>query len=519
MFSIEEILVMVFGLLIRAMTSVHPHSGQGVPPMFGDYEAQRHWQEITVNLPIQDWYQNTTDNDLMYWGLDYPPLTAYHSWIVGKVAQFYDPSFVELQTSRGTENYEHKIFMRNSVLIVDVLLYIPAVLFFCRSLFISESQKQVLLAAILLYPGQILIDNGHFQYNNISLGLFVLAVAFILRDRNFLASMAFVLALSYKQMELYHALPFFFYLLGLCLRKEPNWLSAFVNLAKIGLVVIATFGLIWWPFFPQIEQVLTRIFPLNRGLFEDKVANFWCALNVLFKIKTLYTSDFLALTSAVTTLALSLPSNLALFWRPTKSQFLCSLLNTSLVFFLFSYQVHEKSILLVAIPAFMMLTVNQGRFSRLVTTWFLLTTTFSMWPLLKKDGLYLAFLALQVIFATFCHYCGFFEFGEIVTATNNKKIRASPKPMSNTDLMKTTCYDWLIWTLFNFSLVGFVAIISASVYVEPPAKLPDLWTLMISVYSAGHFLGFLLYFLNCQYQLYFQQTNQDFVTGSEKKNK
>ena len=24
--------------------------------MFGDYEAQRHWQEITVNLPIQAQY-------------------------------------------------------------------------------------------------------------------------------------------------------------------------------------------------------------------------------------------------------------------------------------------------------------------------------------------------------------------------------------------------------------------------------------------------------------------------------
>ena len=59
--------------------------------MFGDYEAQRHWQEITVNLPIQDWYQNTTDNDLLYWGLDYPPLTAYHSWIVGKV-RMYSPT-------------------------------------------------------------------------------------------------------------------------------------------------------------------------------------------------------------------------------------------------------------------------------------------------------------------------------------------------------------------------------------------------------------------------------------------
>ena len=29
--------------------------GKGVSPMFGDYEAQRHWQEITVNLPVKQW--------------------------------------------------------------------------------------------------------------------------------------------------------------------------------------------------------------------------------------------------------------------------------------------------------------------------------------------------------------------------------------------------------------------------------------------------------------------------------
>lgn len=53
--------------------------------MFGDYEAQRHWMEITVNLPASHWYTNTTDNDLLYWGLDYPPLTAYHSLLMGKM--------------------------------------------------------------------------------------------------------------------------------------------------------------------------------------------------------------------------------------------------------------------------------------------------------------------------------------------------------------------------------------------------------------------------------------------------
>lgn len=68
--------------------------------MFGDFEgnkivnfvyfickiylsAQRHWMEITLNLEKKDWYKNTSDNDLNYWGLDYPPLTAYHSYIMG----------------------------------------------------------------------------------------------------------------------------------------------------------------------------------------------------------------------------------------------------------------------------------------------------------------------------------------------------------------------------------------------------------------------------------------------------
>lgn len=53
--------------------------------MFGDFEAQRHWMEITVNLDATQWYTNSSDNDLLYWGLDYPPLTAYHSFINGRM--------------------------------------------------------------------------------------------------------------------------------------------------------------------------------------------------------------------------------------------------------------------------------------------------------------------------------------------------------------------------------------------------------------------------------------------------
>lgn len=51
------------------------------PPMYGDFEAQRHWMEVTTSVPISRWYFY----DLGYWGLDYPPLTAYHSWVLGKM--------------------------------------------------------------------------------------------------------------------------------------------------------------------------------------------------------------------------------------------------------------------------------------------------------------------------------------------------------------------------------------------------------------------------------------------------
>ena len=126
----DVLLVFCGSLLLRCLLSAHPHSGQGRPPMFGDYEAQRHWQEVTLHLPPAEWYRNGTDNDLQYWGLDYPPLTAYHSYAVGLAAGAVDPDFVALHSSRGQEGPEHKVLMRLSVLAVDAAVYLPAALAF-----------------------------------------------------------------------------------------------------------------------------------------------------------------------------------------------------------------------------------------------------------------------------------------------------------------------------------------------------------------------------------------------------
>ena len=76
-------LFVAFQVLLRYLVSLHPFSGMGKPPIHGDFEAQRHWMEITTNLPVSQWYTDSPENELSYWGLDYPPLTAYHSCLVG----------------------------------------------------------------------------------------------------------------------------------------------------------------------------------------------------------------------------------------------------------------------------------------------------------------------------------------------------------------------------------------------------------------------------------------------------
>lgn len=87
------------------------------------------------------------------------------------------------------------------------------------------------VAALVLYPS--VLEYACFfcfffsgllvcRYNAVSLGLALWGIVACTHGHDYLGSIAFSLALNYKQMELYHALPFFCFLLGKCFRK-PYW--------------------------------------------------------------------------------------------------------------------------------------------------------------------------------------------------------------------------------------------------------------------------------------------------------
>ncbi|SNX84228.1 related to ALG6 - glucosyltransferase [Melanopsichium pennsylvanicum] len=344
-------LVLLVAFLVRWIVARGDWSGKGVQPMHGDFEAQRHWIELTLHLPTSKWYFY----DLQYWGLDYPPLTAWVSLLCGYASRLFPTTSAgfALESSRGNEDPATSVFMRATVIVGDLLIYLPAIsLFLVRKLEGRGRRTQAIaLFSILLQPALILIDHGHFQYNSIMLGFSAACFALLhttlpnpdasssSTSRNLNQAVAdlsrrlsyeyiaaagfFCLSLSFKQMALYYAPAVFAVMLGRCVglaKIDPErGLTLFIGL---GLAVVITFGIVFAPWLTSLEQigqVVYRIFPVARGLFEDKVSNVWCFLSVLplpqkWKLKNVMESSQLAKMSLGVTLVAILPGCWLLFW-------------------------------------------------------------------------------------------------------------------------------------------------------------------------------------------------------------
>jgi len=458
------LLVWLAVALLRILVGFQPHSGQdgyhGSKIAYGgDFEAQRHWMELTLHLPVGKWYWY----DVEYWGLDYPPLTAYHSWLCGWFSSvLVGPESVELMESRGYEDPTHKAFMRGTVLVSDLMIFGSAAWVLSRG---NGNDRLWSFAFAMTQPALILIDHGHFQYNTVALGLSLWAFFFMTKEgmRNcVIGSVLFCLALFFKQMALYYAPAVGCYLLGRCF---SNRRQAIVNFGRLGVTVLVTFAALWWPFVlfgpgntsytERLLHVLRRIFPVQRGLFEGKVANLWCALSVKpIRIRDRIAEDKQFAVSLMITLLLILPASYRAFRQGLQSHstrhidvLLLAATSSSLAFFLASFQVHEKSLLLSLAPACLM--QDPSIFLSFAVAW-------TMWPLLVIDRLQVAYACTLVMFGSFLN------------------LKADLRKEASTPI-------WLM--AFKYGLP--VGLHLAEACVEPPSSLPDLFPVLWSVVGCG----------------------------------
>ncbi len=414
--------------------------------------------------------------------------------------------------------------MRASVLISEYVTYIPAAVVYVRHSAqlggVSVWESSIALTAILMQPATILIDHAHFQYNTVMLGFVLASMSSLLAGRALWASVFFVAALGFKQMALYYAPTMFAYLAGSCILPHAN-LSRLVGIALItvlsftmicaplilGTLYETAYGMSstaelkttdvnpllasapfridrqswYYPIVLQLTQVIHRIFPFARGLFEDKVANLWCVVHTVHKLHGYPTGMLQRLSLSATVIAI-LPACMTISLFPRKDLLPLALASTAWGFFLCSFQVHEKSVLLPLLPMTVLLSGRDGLSAevRAWVGWANILGSWTLFPLLKRDELRVPYAVLTLLWAyllglpptSFSLYFG---------SQPEKTALSIPTKVLHLGFYAAM----VVWHVLE-------------AFVKPPEGKPDTWVVINVLIGAA---GFSLCYLWCTWRL------------------
>ncbi|KAL3467751.1 glycosyl transferase [Aspergillus heterothallicus] len=354
-----------------------------------DFEVHRNWLAITHSLPVKEWYYEKTSE----WTLDYPPLFATFEWTLSQLAQYADPAMLIVKNLEY-DSWQTIYFQRSTVILTElVLLY--ALKKFVDS--VPKSSKHLAHAAslsILLSPGLIIIDHIHFQYNGFLYGILILSIVWARRQSTLLYSgIAFAVLLCLKHIYLYLSLAYFVFLMrAYCLDPKSVFRPRIWNTIKLGVSVVAVFGLAFGPFaaWGQLLQLKERLFPFSRGLCHAYWApNVWAmysfadraliplapklGLPVNHDALSSVTRGLVGDTSFAVlpeiskehtfglTLVFQLLPLIKLWRNPYPDFFIGALTLCGYASFLFGWHVHEKAVLLIIIP-FSLIALKDRRY-------------------------------------------------------------------------------------------------------------------------------------------------------------
>lgn len=414
--------------------------------------------------------------------------------------------------------------MRATVVVSEYLVFIPAVINFLRRYTrmhgVPVWSASIALVVVLLQPATILIDHGHFQYNTVMLGLAVASLDAILAGRMLWACIFFVGALGFKQMALYYAPVMFAFLLGVCTFPRIRIL----RLLCIGLTTIAAFAVLFAPlileasgieareyfrglpqppllqalpfevnkdsvlYAPlfQLLQIVHRMFPFSRGLFEDKVANAWCAIHTLYKLHR-FDASLLQRASLGATLGSILIPCAIIFRHPRASLLLPALASVSWGFFLFSFQVHEKSVLLPLLPMTLLLSGDGGlsKETRAWVGWVNTLGSWTMFPLLQREKLRVPYFVMTFLWT---YLLG-------LPPTSLETYHSRPSSGDSSPGFEPNVLTKILHFGFYLAMIAWHVV---EAFVPPPPDKPDLWVVLNVLIGAG---GFGIAYLWCLWKL------------------
>ena len=484
------LLIHLCSILIKILVGRFGYSGEKTPPKFGDFEAQRHWMELTIYLPVSEWYTDSRINRKDYWPLDYPPMSGYHSYILGKFLEKYYPESVMFKKSLGFESAKFKLIMRFFVIISDFIFFHIGVNLFCYFMFIYSRKKRgkkpkvinyfLVLVLVLMNPLMIIIDHGHFQYNNVMHGLFVLSLFFLYSENYIFAIIFYSLCVNFKQMGLYYAIPFPLIVIKKLFFENKKNYNLIISIIYTIIYIIFTLisnVVIYLPWLKakNIKDVFTRIFPVQRGIYEDKVATFWCVLNIFYKLnKHFNTNNLIKLALAFTLIGCLIPVFAIMKIRNLNYK-ICSqcFFIVSFSFYLFSFHVHEKTI----IVPFLAYLLNLPKMKNILPS-FTLVAMFSLFPLLKRENQIIPYYFTTIIFYLIAKQCL-----KLINIKNKEnKENKNSNEQNNMFLLLELCL-FVIMVFYHF----------IDYNIPPPEKYPWFYPMINAAFCFCFFFGVFLY--------------------------
>ena len=500
-----------FVILIKILVGQFGYSGEGDKPKFGDFEAQRHWMELTIFLPIEDWYTNSKLNKEDYWPLDYPPMSGYHSYLLGKILEKFIPDSVEFNKSHGYESQIFKIVMRFFSLISDILVFHIGVNLLCWYIFIqskiSKNKKPcytlyyIVLLLTLINPLMIIIDHGHFQFNNVMHGFFVLAIFFLYSENYILAIIFYSFCINFKQMGLYYAIPFPLYVIKKMFfnnskKENNNIILSLIYIGIYGLITLITNVVIYLPWLKskRTNDVFSRIFPVRRGIFEDKVATFWCTINIFIKLNNLFKLSHLFKFALILTIFGCTIPIYAIFKCEKITKRICTqcFFIVSFSFYLFSFHVHEKTI----IVPFLAYLLNLPHMKNILPS-FTLIGMFSLFPLLKRENQIIPYYLTSIIFYLICKLA--LKLIDIKKDNKQKNDRMDLK--NNEEII------FFLIEICIFIIMIFYHFVDYS--IPPPQKYPWFYPMLNAAFCFCYFFFVFLYSNYDLLNMVYEQENKD----------
>jgi alpha-1,3-glucosyltransferase len=386
-----------------------------------DFYVHRHWKAVTRNLPVSQWYYDDQHVDTVH-TLDYPPGFALAEYILANnpMTTYWLPRQDDgecLALKKDAEAYATTsprcvAYMRVTVIVADAVWWLAAY-FVARTTCIPSAAEMTLFGVLTYHPALLWLDNVHFQYNGLLLGILFFSIGLLMHANNnnnnttaattrtmssttlsgthfyhLTAAAVFALLLTLKHLYLTNGLWYAVYLLrrfcyertvsssdetvtteslSLQRRLAFSW-QRFLALAVVSVITAAVPCLVFVGALlsesPPIAKI-TDFVSFKQGLaawttqVKSRMFPFARGLVLAYKShseRMLHLVSYVSISPGATALCIliaQIPS-LRLAWKAASERsntlLLQSFTMASLATFLFQYHAHEKAILTALIP-------------------------------------------------------------------------------------------------------------------------------------------------------------------------